>query len=340
MSVAAAGRLDIDIRYGDGRILAVHCSLQRPLDRLAAHLTGMPPQQALNLVGMLFSLCGQAHAVAGARALDQLRGMDQTATTEQWREQRVRVERIRETGLHLLRDWQYPGGDPVQLKLLLQRTRHLLELLEPREAQKQGALEAAWKALDDWWRQLKLSPEEGAEWIARRSAPWRGVQLGPALPDLIPAQALDRPVLNCARLEPDSVRQTGPLTAASGLRDGAEVMAATLQNLLEQLEADLKTPRRGMADASGQRQGGPAEYGCGWVQTARGWLLHQVLLEGDRVKQWRITAPTDWNFHAAGALRRRLEGVVVAPERLDDLVRDLVLLHDPCIDYETRIHHA
>ncbi len=55
------------------------------------------------------------------------------------------------------------------------------------------------------------------------------------------------------------------------------------------------TPRaRSVALAAGD--------GLGVVETARGLLLHRVLLDGERVVDYQIVAPTEWNFHRDGAL--------------------------------------
>ncbi|MFN7779394.1 MAG: nickel-dependent hydrogenase large subunit, partial [Betaproteobacteria bacterium] len=74
--------------------------------------------------------------------------------------------------------------------------------------------------------------------------------------------------------------------------------------------------------------------GLGWVETARGLLLHAVELDGLRVKSYRIVAPTEWNFHPRGALVAGLLGAHIADEselrrRADWLVQAL----DPCVGY-------
>lgn len=342
---SVAGWLSIEIDHRNGRIERVRSRLQRPLAQLCERLAGQPPEQALALIGMLFSLCGRAHGVAGARALEQARGQAPDCTIEQWRERLIRVERIRETGLHLLRDWQYPGATESRLQTLLKISQQLLTLLERGAQGQEAELACAAQALQLWWQDMKLPDAARADWIARRSHRWRGLLLGRAVPALNPGQdqSLHRALetaFSGAALGTFGCRQTGPVTAASELRDGAEVMAAVLNRLLVQLAYDLEQLNADFGVEDKEWQQGQARSGCGWARTARGWLLHQIQLEGERVRQWRILAPTDWNFHTEGALRQRLEGVAVERERVEDLVRDLVLLHDPCLGYETRINHA
>jgi len=41
--------------------------------------------------------------------------------------------------------------------------------------------------------------------------------------------------------------------------------------------------------------------GLGWVQTARGLLLHRVACTADGlIGSYRVLAPTEWNFHPGG----------------------------------------
>lgn len=74
------------------------------------------------------------------------------------------------------------------------------------------------------------------------------------------------------------------------------------------------------------------DEGLGWVETARGLLVHRARLERGRVAAYRIVAPTEWNFHPAGALARGLHGArfesAIAAERAAHL---LVLSLDPCV---------
>ena len=72
--------------------------------------------------------------------------------------------------------------------------------------------------------------------------------------------------------------------------------------------------------------------GVGWVENARGLLIHFVKLDRDRAARYCIVAPTEWNFHPDGAFASALLG---APA--DDLAtvtrRATRLVHslDPCV---------
>jgi hypothetical protein len=70
--------------------------------------------------------------------------------------------------------------------------------------------------------------------------------------------------------------------------------------------------------------------GVAWVETARGLLLHVAELEssprGPVVADYRVIAPTEWNFHPHGAL-------AVALQQTPDeaAARWLALAFDPCV---------
>jgi Ni,Fe-hydrogenase I large subunit len=90
--------------------------------------------------------------------------------------------------------------------------------------------------------------------------------------------------------------------------------------------------------------------GLGWVETARGVLVHLIDLEGigadersggERIARYRILAPTEWNFHPRGAVAAGMLGVHAPSadelrQRADWLVQSL----DPCVEYVLRIDGA
>jgi hypothetical protein len=65
-----------------------------------------------------------------------------------------------------------------------------------------------------------------------------------------------------------------------------------------------------------------------WCEMARGLLLHWVRLDGGAIDDYRVLAPTEWNFHPGGALARAL--TALAP---GDMVAasTLAAAYDPCV---------
>jgi hypothetical protein len=84
-------------------------------------------------------------------------------------------------------------------------------------------------------------------------------------------------------------------------------------------------------------------HGTGVAQTeaARGRLMHRVEVAGGLVRDYRILAPTEWNFHPRGLVYRALQGATVgdgesARTRIDAFLQVV----DPCVDYRLFLERA
>ena len=90
-----------------------------------------------------------------------------------------------------------------------------------------------------------------------------------------------------------------------------------------------------------QAVGFGAADGLAAVQTARGLLIHRVRIAEGRVADYRIVAPTEWNFHPQGALARGLVGMsadnAVALKRQARLAAQAL---DPCVACNVEIVNA
>ena len=66
--------------------------------------------------------------------------------------------------------------------------------------------------------------------------------------------------------------------------------------------------------------------------------LHRVELEREGVRSYRILAPTEWNFHPAGAAA---QGLIHLPAQDTAVLRRLAALLinavDPCVGYDLRV---
>jgi Ni,Fe-hydrogenase I large subunit len=109
--------------------------------------------------------------------------------------------------------------------------------------------------------------------------------------------------------------------------------AARLRELASLLSAAITPAFGGMTLGPGQ--------GVGWVENARGLLVHYVALNGERIATYRIVAPTEWNFHPRGALARGLEATRTESE--SELKRCAMLLVqslDPCVGANVEVRRA
>jgi len=93
-------------------------------------------------------------------------------------------------------------------------------------------------------------------------------------------------------------------------------------------EPDVAVQRRAPLLASGALHLGTGQA-LAWCEMARGLLLHWVQLDATgAVQDYRVLAPTEWNFHPDGALAR-----TVAALPVDDVTaaRTLAAAYDPCV---------
>lgn len=82
--------------------------------------------------------------------------------------------------------------------------------------------------------------------------------------------------------------------------------------------------------------------GLGWVESARGLLLHLVDIDGpvrnERIVRYRTLAPTEWNFHPQGALVAGLVGAHVgSAAELQRRAQWLVHALDPCVVHTLQV---
>jgi hypothetical protein len=74
--------------------------------------------------------------------------------------------------------------------------------------------------------------------------------------------------------------------------------------------------------------------GLGRAFAARGLLAHLVRVEDGRVLEYRILAPTEWNFHPRGVVARALEALPPGTEeQLRRQAELLITAIDPCVAF-------
>ena len=225
-----------------------------------------------------------------------------------------------------------------------------------------GEPAATWLARDlagfDAWRRAAGTPTarlfgelgEGAD---------RGISQARLLPPLgrlsdqevtdLARRALADPVFCAQPLWHDAPAETGaiarlfehPLLTAWIAQRGRGAGARLLARLLElaALPARLAAclPDAGPALVRAWHLGENA--GLAGVETSRGLLLHGVQLREGKVAQYRIVAPTEWNFHPAGPLFQALSGL----EPGGDLAAHARLVAqslDPCVAFAIEVNNA
>lgn len=359
------GRLRVGVRWDGERIRAIELASTRPVDACRV-LEGRPVGEVAALVPRLFSLCGRAQAAAASAALEAAGALPESRPA--WR--RVAAESLLESLWRLLHDLPAALDEASLLARLAPLRQRLLAAVDGDGEAVGDAVpalrallaeevlgpgpEAPGDGLDGLARWLAAPPTPVAGWLARLDAEglgdW-GRSATPLMPARPGAEAL-RQLAARLRDEPRfahrpdwsgrpvetgalALRQDEPLLRQLRQVRGHDAMTRLVARLV-----DVRRLAEGLAgDAApvpllGSLPLGPGA-GLGWVQTARGLLLHRAETAGGRVTAYRVLAPTEWNFHPAGALACGLEAQPAANEAaLRRGVTLAVVALDPCVGFE------
>lgn len=325
-------------------------------------LRGRPAYQAPALLSGLYALCGQAHRLTAQLALDAARGVREVATPDELAA--LAAETMREHVRRIWLDWpRLLGGadaDAAALRAcpLFQNGADGAALRGWLEGALTGAPAAQWLAhwradpracMARWSGRGATMPArllgDIAE-LARESAP------APAGQILLPhAQSATLSAL-AAEIDADldferrpswrgQCCETGSWTRLAGAQSAPDVWLR-----LGARVAELAALAGDAAPLSlGALQLGPGQA-LAWSEMARGLLLHRVRLDADgTVADYRVLAPTEWNFHprgtAAGMLAQ-MPAARTADQRagLSRRIGVLVAAFDPCVPYQIEFDHA
>ena len=368
MSNSLEGRLDIVLTLHEGFVDDVEIRSSRP--RLAQKMmAGLTPQLAAERAGLIFSLCGKAQRTAAEVACEAALGIQPEAEIEIMRAQQVLIELAQEHAWHFLLHWpqraaetadmasllalRKSAADPTQFSLTLEQLLNDVFLDEPASRWLTNDL----AAFDHWREQAATLPAKlFRTWGARAD---HGISQGPLLPplrQLAPSQCAELAHLALANEDfcgqPEwtgGPAETGAIARqqqhsllaawidARGRGSGARLLARLIElaNLPQQLAGNQ------VAVVKAFNLG--ENIGMSAIETSRGLLIHVVRLAGGRVADYRIVAPTEWNFHPAGALVEALTQAIAglapceaAASRAEAVCQSL----DPCVSFAVEVSHA
>ncbi|WP_177431553.1 HoxV [Pseudomonas huaxiensis] len=303
-------------------------------------LRGQPAQAAVQRLPLLYSLCGQAHRLTAELALRAAVEGDVEPSGEARRI--LQGENRREHLRHILLDWP---------RLLADVARDTSMSPPGLDMQIDAWFEGS---AADWLQHWHADPRQALlDWSARgRHAVARLLhgcrERAEAL--LLPLDALpnDRASLlaiGASLAEREDFLSTPELTGApretgawsragdTGAQryDSAWLrLGARLADLVELSQAQPRALALG-AITLGDGQA------LAWSETARGLLLHRVDLdltaEDQRIYDYQVLAPTEWNLHPRGTLARALEALPDDgnAQRQAEL---LLAVFDPCLAYQ------
>jgi len=102
--VTPAGFIAIDLYHRSGKVTGVNIASSRP-ETIAQVFIGKTPEQVLDTVPLLFTLCGNAQAYAALQACRAAQGMTAEPELDSARDMLVQLETLREHAWRILLDW-------------------------------------------------------------------------------------------------------------------------------------------------------------------------------------------------------------------------------------------
>jgi len=360
--------LQLVAHWRDGRVESVEAKNARPL--AAGLLRGKTPDEAAQLAGTLFSLCGVAQRHAAIAACRAARGEDFAVDVET--ERALAIEAVQ---LHLWRvllDWPNlfdmapvrerfgylhralglvrdkvsafeVGGQVLNLVGNELLSGFFVTMREPRNLTEFSATCARAGSVGKVLAQLI---EAGASDPLEATVPLLpslcASDLAAALPNGWPDDAFCRaPHLGGQVYETGSLARqvSNPLVArliTHRHRIAARLFArmVDLSDCASRLRYPMPADMPPMVDAARVSDG----VGVARVETARGVLLHAVRLEGDTVADYAVVAPTEWNFRPGGVFEHEGAGWEAPdPAYARWRVQALALALDPCVNFEVTV---
>jgi len=102
--VTPSGFIAIDLYHRSGKVTGVNIASSRP-EAIAQVFIGKTPEQVLDTVPLLFTLCGNAQAYAALQACRAALGMAAEPALDSARDMLVQLETLREHAWRILLDW-------------------------------------------------------------------------------------------------------------------------------------------------------------------------------------------------------------------------------------------
>lgn len=315
---------------------------------VAPLLVGRMCASAQTLLASVHVVCGYAHSLAGALAMEQAMGIHPSPSTHTARQLLVMLETVREHGLRLALDWPTLPGKPNQpdlarpFLLLASRARAALsggqdpfihgaqtqpgpqstafiaEIEALLETHYFGMKPALWirlediDAIRDWALQTTGPAADCISWLLNMSDI---AQAAPRAQDDVSlyARHANTPLL---------------LTLPKGT-----LLARHLARLIDlaSLPARMQALLAGDAEAH-------AIQTHGLVWTSRGALRHECSLSEGRIVRYKIITPTDIHFAPGGIARTMVEHApaMARPQAQKDFIQAVMQAFDPCVPYEIR----
>ena len=318
--------LGADVRIESNRVSSV-----------SSLLKGRKNSEALALFPMIYALCAHAHSAAARLAL----GFEKVDL------RMVLAENAREHLLRILIGWK-AGPAPILpappiMALVTDMAQEIEHAGESRVAADLESLltkhvfgysPAEFLRMDSltWMADTQTGVAKYLRELVQRE--WQSLGLVPPviLPDMPRAglsEQMQRPGYcdlptwqgRCYETGPFARQIMHPCVATIVQTFGAGLLARLMARLVDlaQIPHQIRTAK-------------PLEMaaGLGVVETARGRLVHFAKQQDGVITDYRILAPTEWNFHPKGVAVQALAGL--SGEKAQAVVNAI----DPCVDFELK----
>ncbi len=312
------GCIRIGLAIAEGRVSAVELASDRP--QLSSALRGRKADEAVRLLPLLFAICGKAQGRAAELALAAARGVAAAPQLDPV----IAAEVMRE---HL---WRWL----LDLPPLLGEA--------PLKTEFAAALD--WVAREQRDRLAELLAGARMAVLTRRldSVGWAAVGLAASPAAMLPGFDAATSLRHWPRLDASFSRLphwqgAAAETGALARRAGAAAPSLALRWMARRAEVEDWVQVRAKVGAGGTASAAPVAPGVGraLVETARGLLMHEITLDGERIANYVIVAPTEWNFHPQGPLAAWLAGIDATDRpALQARLALAVATLDPCVRWE------
>ena len=293
-------------------------------DQIVIVAEGRPTAIVGQMAAMLHPICPNAHAVAALRAAEKAMEHFVPDEAEKGREIAITVERVVSSLWRLALVWPKIAGldempGPLAAAMGLQRS--IMQDIFPADWRYLGGRKP--EAIKDSTLLVVDSLSGTASELFDSAA--EIIQSAPDIdiPKSHQAMALGDDITNHsfqpsthARFESQvSDRPTSVKQLLEDQLAGTKALVATLKDALTNPSLPADQDRGFKLDG----------IGFGFALTARGRLRHQIAVDKDLIRNWRVDAPTDWNFAPGGPVE-----IAVQQIPFDDLGW-LVMAFDPCM---------
>ncbi|MBK8401779.1 nickel-dependent hydrogenase large subunit [Propionivibrio sp.] len=311
------GCVYLRLQSANRRVVAAQVRCQRP--QVAQLLKGRQADAVVSLLPSVFALCGRAQGTAARLAVAAARGAESAPILVP----EIVNEAMRE---HL---WRCLLDLPVLFALPPLRNEFLIAVQRVDKDQGEGLLELL---ANPEVNRLLVMVEALEQPLAGEPALLcvHSARASLAVWEQLGAEMGGAPTWHGQAAETGAYARRGSQATPVG-GAFAERWLARLAELELWATGRLNVGAGGTASAATVAPG----IGRALVETARGLLMHEVVLENDRIADYRIVAPTEWNFHPQGALPGWLVGKCHSDDdELRSYAAHAVAALDPCVRWE------